>query len=249
MKRLFLSHWLGALLWLLFLSLAGAQMAPAMAQTSLPAVGSEQWSDGERIRIQQERDALDLNFQSEEVACYQRFAVTDCMIRIRAVRREAVADLRRQEISLNSTEAKRKAAEQIARIEEKSSLQAVADEAARVAEAQAAQVERQRVFDEKAAARVVTAAEEEARLKDVKEREARRAEALADRAAMQSAAPTEQKKFDEKQVEAQRKKASNLKKQAEPKDAKVKPLPPQPAKTIPKSTAKSTVKPLPVPPQ
>jgi colicin import membrane protein len=208
-------------------------------------MGSESWLEAERTRIQQERDALDLSFRSEEVACYQRFAVTDCMVKIRAVRREAVADLRRQEISLNSTDAKRKAAEQIARIEEKSSLQAVADEAARVAEAQAAQAERQRVFDEKAAARVVTAADEAARLKEVKEREARRAEALADRAAMQSEAPAEQKKFDDKQLEAQQKKASNLKQQAQPKDPKVKPLPAQPAKT----TQKSTAKPLPAPSQ
>lgn len=237
MKKLLFS----SLCWLLFSPLAGAQTVPGQS----PAVGSASWFEAERTRIQQERDTLDLSFQSEEVACYQRFAVTDCMLKIRAVRREAVADLRRQEISLNSTEAKRKAAEQIARIEEKSSLQAVAEEAARVAEAQAAQVERQRVFDEKAAARVVTAAQEAARLNDVKEREARRAQALADRAAMQSEAPAEQKKFDDKQAQAQQKKASNLKQQAEPKSPKVKPLPAQPTKTTPKSTAK----PLPVPPQ
>lgn len=241
MKKLLLAP----LCWFLLSSMAGAQAVLVPPTASLPSMGSEAWFEAERARIQQERDALELSFQGEETACYQRFAVTDCMVKIRAVRREALADLRRQEISLNSTEAKRKAAEQIARLEQKSSQQAQADEAARVAEAQAAQIERQRVFDEKTAERLVTAAEEAARLKDVREREARRAEALADRTAMKSAAPDEQKKFDDKQLEAQQKKAGNLKKLAEPKDPKVKPLPAQPAKIIPKSTAK----PLPVPTQ
>jgi colicin import membrane protein len=195
--------------------------------------------DAERARIQAQRDVIGLEFEKQEAGCYQKFAVNDCLTRIRMVRRDAMADLRRQELSLNAAEARRKAAEQLARIEEKSSAQALQDEADRVAEAQRAQLERQRVFDEKAAERAVAATEAIARQKEAQEREVRRAEALADRTAKANSAAEEQKNYDAKVFEAQKKQADNLKKRAENQTV-VKPLP--------RAASPSTSKPLPVPP-
>jgi colicin import membrane protein len=52
-------------------------------------------------------------------ACYQRFAVNDCLLDSRRARREVMADLRRQEVSLNDAQRKRRAAEQLLRSDEK----------------------------------------------------------------------------------------------------------------------------------
>ncbi len=73
----------------------------------------------ERSRIAAERQAVEARFKQDEAACYKKFAVNDCVDALRAVRREKLADLRRQEISLNDAERKRKGAEQLRRMEDK----------------------------------------------------------------------------------------------------------------------------------
>lgn len=73
----------------------------------------------ERSRIASERQQVEARFKAEETACYQKFAVNDCIDAGRAERREKLADLRRQEISLNDAERKRKGAEQVQRMEDK----------------------------------------------------------------------------------------------------------------------------------
>jgi colicin import membrane protein len=92
--------------------------APVLAQPSdgmLAGLNVE----AERARIDTERKQVEAKFKVEEAACYKKFAVNDCINEHRAVRRTALADLRRQEISLNDAERKRKGAEQIQRMEEK----------------------------------------------------------------------------------------------------------------------------------
>lgn len=73
----------------------------------------------ERARIQTKRQELETGFSLEDAACHQRFAVNNCLIDVNIKRREAMADLRRQEILLNDDERKRRGAEQIRKIEEK----------------------------------------------------------------------------------------------------------------------------------
>jgi hypothetical protein len=80
-------------------------------------------SKAERERIPRERAAVEARFASQEVACYQRFAVNDCLNQAKVTKREALADLRRQEVSLNNAERKRKGAEQVQRMEDKSSVE------------------------------------------------------------------------------------------------------------------------------
>jgi colicin import membrane protein len=63
-----------------------------------------------RARIQAERHHIETRSMAEEAACYQRFAVNDCLVDSRARRRTALQDLRRQEVSLNDAERAARAA-------------------------------------------------------------------------------------------------------------------------------------------
>ncbi|APW37310.1 hypothetical protein RD110_08980 [Rhodoferax koreense] len=92
--------------------------AQASAPPSKPLAGGLDVA-AERSRISAERQQVEARFKAEETACYQKFAVNDCINASRVVRREKLADLRRQEISLNDAERKRKGAEQIQRMEDK----------------------------------------------------------------------------------------------------------------------------------
>jgi hypothetical protein len=74
----------------------------------------------ERERIRETRNREQALFVAQEAQCYKRFAVNDCLIEVRARKREVLGDLRRQEISLNDTLRKRRAAEQLLRSEARS---------------------------------------------------------------------------------------------------------------------------------
>lgn len=101
------------------LLLCALAVGPALAQPAadVPAAGR----DTEKARIAAERARLEAGFKAEEAACYRRFLVNACLEEIRPRRAEAMAELRRQEISINEAERKAKGADQIQKIEEKSS--------------------------------------------------------------------------------------------------------------------------------
>lgn len=71
----------------------------------------------ERSRIQFERDVVESRFNRQEASCYAKFAVTDCLQKVRLNRRQLVDDLRRQTVLLNDMERKRKALAKIPRNE------------------------------------------------------------------------------------------------------------------------------------
>lgn len=72
----------------------------------------------QRARIAAERAQVETRFRTDQKDCYGLFAVNDCLNAAKARRREALADLRRQEISLNDADRKRKGAERQRQIEE-----------------------------------------------------------------------------------------------------------------------------------
>ena len=98
----------------------------AQAQTS---------SDAERLRISAERAKLEAAFAQEDSACYKRFWVNSCLDEVKARRSDALSDLRRQEIVLNDEARKAKAAEQLLKIEDKSSPEKLQQEADKRAQA------------------------------------------------------------------------------------------------------------------
>lgn len=137
------------------------------------AVHAQQQEDAsiaaERARIAQSREKVEAEFKAQEKACYGKFAVNDCLATARSKRREAMGDLRRQEIALNDTERKRKAAEREHSIEERNT-------APRGAASQPTEAERQLRADERAAERARQAASAPAKAaerdKQVRERQA-----------------------------------------------------------------------------
>lgn len=92
-----------------------------LAASALSLAVHAQQPDSEpaqRARIKSERARVEAAFYAQEKACYGKFAVNDCLNEARALRREALSDLRRQEISLNDAERRRKAGERLRAIEE-----------------------------------------------------------------------------------------------------------------------------------
>lgn len=89
----------------------------AAAVLALPAAAEA--PAAERARIAAERGKAEARYQDEERACWARFAVNDCLAEARARRRSALADLRRQEISLNDAERKQRAAQRLRSVEQR----------------------------------------------------------------------------------------------------------------------------------
>jgi hypothetical protein len=73
----------------------------------------------ERQRIRQTRAAEQGRFAVQEAHCYQLFAVNDCLIEVRRTRRDLLADLRRQDLSINDAQRKRRGAQQLLQSDEK----------------------------------------------------------------------------------------------------------------------------------
>ncbi len=92
---------------------------PLLLWAQAAPVAGDSTDQAERARIERSRQLLDAEFAVQERNCYTKFAVNDCLLAERARRRAALADLRRQENLLNDAERRRRAAEQIHRLEQK----------------------------------------------------------------------------------------------------------------------------------
>lgn len=76
-------------------------------------------------QIEQERRRQEGLYAQQEAACYQRFAVNDCLREVRARRRVVMEDLRRQDILVSDEQRKLKGQEELRRLEERRSEQAL----------------------------------------------------------------------------------------------------------------------------
>lgn len=83
------------------------------------ASGEARHIDSERAVIEATRRQQLSLFADQDAACYKKFAVNRCLNEVNTRRKEAVADLRRQEILLNDELRKRRGAEQMRKTEEK----------------------------------------------------------------------------------------------------------------------------------
>ena len=175
------------------------------AQTEAQAVGP----DAERARIGVERSRLEAGFLTEDTACYQRFAVNSCLDDVNERRREAMANLRRQEIVLNEQERQRKGAEQIRKTEEKASAenqQADAERRAKAASGYQSRVEQAKEKqDSRAKAQDTEKPNSEARAARL---QANQQKSQA-RSARQAAEAAETAKFNARLKEAQEKRAQH----------------------------------------
>lgn len=178
------------------------------AQTAAPQTSPEN-IDAERAKISAERVRLEAGFLTEDAACYKKFAVNSCLGKVNSRRREAMASLRRQEILLNDEERKIRGAQEMRRIEEKSSpenLQEAADRRARAAEDYQSRLEREKIKQqERASAPAAEKAAHEASAEKLLDRQ-KKARTRTDK---QAAAAEEAKKFEERQKQAQERRAQH----------------------------------------
>ena len=208
----------------LFLSLLVSAISfAASGQTGDELVSAA--TDRERVRINAERLALETKFDAEEATCYTKFFVNSCLNAIKPRRREAMTDLRRQEIALDEGQRKQKAADQIRKIDEKSSpevQQQAAERRAQALDDQRSRVERaQKKADERIDLKqneALRAADAVNKMKGSQER----AQARVDK---QAAIAEEVQKYKEKQQEVMERKANREKKQREQTKPAAQPLP------------------------
>ncbi len=83
----------------------------------------------ERLRIKMQRASHEADFSQTMQACYQRFAVFDCQHQAKHVRRDALDELRRQEVVLNDLERQGNAVSTLQRINQNMSPERQAEQA------------------------------------------------------------------------------------------------------------------------
>lgn len=175
--------------------------APAAATTTAPVV------DVERARIGAERARLEAGFTAEEAACYKKFLVFNCLDAIKPRRREAMAELRRQEVLLDEQDRKARAAEQIRKTEEKASLEKQQEAADRRASSLKDFEERLERDKHKNADRATLKSNEKANIDSAADRLKSNQQKATGRSTKQADSAEEVRKFNEKQDKAKERQA------------------------------------------
>ena len=181
----------------------------------------------ERTRIADERGRVEARFAAEEKACYAKFGVNDCLQEARTRRREVLADLRRQEVSLNDADRRRRAAERLSEIEQRSSAAKQEQAAAKQSKALDDQKEREQRQADKTAKRKQASAPDPAAPASAAGAVDRRAKPLRNppKAVTTLDTRANAQAFEERRSEAQERKAKVEKKLAERTKPAAKPLP------------------------
>lgn len=197
----------------------------ASAQTN--ALNEQQTGniDAQRAAISAERSRLETGFLTEEAACYKKFAVNNCLNKVNARRREAMADFRRQEILLNDEERRIKGEAQIRKTEEKSSPEKKQQAAERRAKALEDYQERLVREKDKQQARTTLPSNEKAARAANAERLLANQNKNQARLDKQAEAAGKAKKFNERQKEAQERRAQHEADQLKRSKPAAKPLP------------------------
>ncbi|MGB4117482.1 MAG: hypothetical protein WBK51_13155 [Polaromonas sp.] len=182
-------------------------------------------SDAERLRISTERSKLEAAFALEDTACYKRFLVNRCLDEVKTRQRDALADLRRQEIVLNDEARKARAAEQIQKTENKSAPEKLQEEADKRAQTVKDFDERMAREKQKTADRDALQAGEKAKAEASAGRVKGNQDKEAARTAKQAAAADELRKYNERQAQAKERQARNARDKASQTKAPANPLP------------------------
>jgi colicin import membrane protein len=203
-----------------------------LAMLSLPLAALAQEDEAvtaQRARIAAERRQAEETFRGQEKSCHTKFAVNDCLNAAKAQRRALLADLRRQEISLNDAQRKRKAAEHLRSIEERTSADKQGSQAQERAKGVDEHREREATAARKAADRASADLSRPPRAAAQQEEVARKqAEASADQTRRAEEAARNVKKRNERMAQAQERKASREKTLAERRKPLADPLPEAP---------------------
>ena len=131
------TRWIGLALWL---HLAAFAQSPAPVP---PPADQAVERQALRSKITEERARVEAQFIKDEAACYQRFAVSGCLLDLQKQRRLVLDKLRQQDNALNAAERQEKAQRQLKQISEKTAPEKLAEEAAKRAQAEKDYNERQ----------------------------------------------------------------------------------------------------------
>ena len=101
---------------------ADAAQAQALIATAPPeGQPLAPWLDAQRARIAAARGEATQRYEATEKACWQRFAVNDCLRQARTERRAVLDRLRQQELAVNDLDRRRRADERLRQLERKQS--------------------------------------------------------------------------------------------------------------------------------
>ena len=199
------------------LSTAAAALALALAAGLAPAAqaGNREARAAaadaraqERSHIQQQRQAINATLQQAQTACYQRFAVEDCLERERRRARQATAPLAKREAALDEAERRERAAQRLNDIAERQPAAPAPASPARVRRSDAAASAAPDVLQQE---RDFEAHERALRLQQKQQRHvAEQAGQIAQRAA---AAEKARQRLEEKRQAAERRRARALQEQ------------------------------------
>ena len=213
---------------LLLLASAGlvARAQPADAPAAQPdLLAPAARMAAERTRIGAERARLTSSFAVEDAACYRKFMVNNCLDKVKLKRDEVLADLRRQENSLNAEERRAKGADQLRKTEEKASAE-VQQEAAEKRTAATKDFESRMARDKQ---KISDRATLESNEKTNSEASANRAKAnqskAAERSTKQASSAAEVRKYNERVDKAKARQAQYDRDQAAQNKPAVKSLP------------------------
>mgnify|MGYP000370212740 FL=1 len=149
-------------------------------------------------RVQREREALAQELPQAEAACYQRFAVEDCLSDVRKRHRQALAQLRQQEQAMRAQERQQQQRERAQQLQEKQQAQPPVRSMPPASSALVAREREQaQARAERASAAAARAQQQRERLQAQQSREAQRAAQVAEREAAARA------QFQQKQQAAQ----------------------------------------------
>lgn len=181
-----------------------------LAAAQIGALDSQPGSiDTQRAAISAERSRLEAGVLTEDAACYKRFAVNSCLGKVNTRRREAMAGLRRQEMLLNDEERKIKGADQLRKTEEKSSPENLQEAADRRSKAAGDYQERLKRDKDKQQERTNAQSHEQAAREANAEKRLGHQKKDQARTDKQAATAEEAKKFNERQKEAQERRAQH----------------------------------------
>ena len=188
-------------------------------------IGSVPYEGAERLRISTERSRLEAAQAIDETACYKRFWVNDCLQEVKERSRDALADLRRQEIVLNDEVRKAKAAEQLQKIEDKSAIEKLQFEADQRAKSVRDFEERMARDKQKTADREALQSSEKANKDAATDRVNKSKEKARARIAKQAAEDEARKKYNERLKQSSDRQARSLKDKADQSKTPARPLP------------------------
>ena len=203
-----MKKWIVSFLLVVFALCAQAQLAVPISDTQAQA---------EQKRIHREREKLEVQTSAQEVVCYQRFAVNDCLREFRVRKRVGMDALRQQEIVLNDAKRKTRDMERSEQAQDKNSAAALKQAQDRK---ESAQIQHKERLD-RAQQKKFEATQRDMPAQTDQGPEAGQASLKGERAQAQQA-------FDEKQRLAQERKAQRDKSLTETSSKPANPLPARP---------------------